>query len=126
MLTSLDILIGRFGKGPKRFVVDDDELVHKLTIAKGETPLLPHLRHLRLYIKESKRYSVDENSTRYVRLVDSRYNWSASQPDPYPFQLSLKYEDGDKDTIPVIVEKLGPKPYPVILPQLCDSFALEV
>ena len=52
MLTSLDILNGRLVPGLKRFMVDDDELVHKLTIAKGETPLLPHLQHLRLYIKE--------------------------------------------------------------------------
>jgi len=104
-------------------VVGDDESVHKLTIAKGETPLLrlPHLQHLRLYIKETEQYSVDENT----RLVDSRYNWSASQPDPYSF-LSLKYENGDKDKIPVIAEKLGSKAYPVLFPQFCDSFALEV
>ncbi len=87
-----------------------------------------------IYVKRSERVSPDANATRYAVLATSRYDWALSVVDesvlqhgvrPYPFRLSLKYQKGDKDAVLAIAEKIGRKLYPVVFPQLSDSFESE-
>jgi hypothetical protein len=138
LITSLDIMLGVFHHAS--FEVEDENLRLLLTIHTVSNelhPVIPRLRHLRLYLKVNEDISQVDNAAQYAILARSRYWWMSkhanTDEDPqilkafpsYPFRLYLKYETNGKDMIHAVAEAIGPTAYPVLWPERSNCFLKE-
>jgi len=135
LITSLDIMLGVFHHAS--FEIEDENLRCLLTIHDFELhPVIPRLRHLRLYLKVYD-ISQDDNAAQYAIVAHSRYRWMSKHANTgenpqiskalpsYPFRLYLKYEPNGKDIIPAVARAIGSTAFPVLWPEHSHCFLKE-
>ena len=135
LITSLDIMLGAFHPSHARFEIDDENLRFLLTIFDFELhPVIPRLRHLRLYLKVDDDISQDDNAAQYAVVAHSRYRWMSKHAEDhqilkalpsYPFRLYLKYEPNGEDIILAIARGIGSTAFPVLWPERSNCFMKE-